>query len=403
MDCDLTLGDSYPWLEDVLSAPIDNAGLCLFSHLGYCERAQPALLSACAAKTFVYSLLPQDHLLNDLDALHMDAIRWGAHLFDLSSEMYAHHSESVSVYAVEMEDVGYARSDEAYAIHRIISKFSSRWSITLFRHRSSLLLSFLMPTKQDRYAIYLSDWISFDMPDIGQLERTHVANTSLNSPIDCFDGFMYEAIRPYYKEPISRASAIYGILDTMNVSNKIDLPLIPRDELNAAADKVMSYYPDLYGDDYLEDKDLEIDADDDFNLEDVEWELENAASEKVEEPEERQTPLPLSCGDAQEPLAAYDDIPADVMANPIALLKWMDSHPSSEARATNSSPMQKRLRIVPIGSQPPRIGSYVRHISMGKGVITSNDASHVSVDFKGTQTTFPFPGAFDSGSLVLLG
>ena len=403
MDCDLTLGDSYPWLEDVLSATIDNAGLCLFSYLGYCEKAKPALLSACVAKAFVYSLLPQDYLLNDLDTLHMDAIRWGTHLFDWSSDGFIHQSESVSVYAVEMEDVGYARSDEAYAIHRIISKFSSRWSITLFRHRSSLLLSFLKPTKQDRYAIYLSDWILVDTPVIGQLERTHVANTSLNSPIDCFDGFMYEAIRPYYKEPISRASAVYDILDTMNVSNKIDLPLISREELNAAADKVLFYYPDLYGDDYLEDKDLEIDADDDFNLEDVEWELENAASEQVEESEERQTPLPLSFGDVQEPLPTYDDIPDDVMTNPIALLEWMDSHPSSETQTTTSSPMQKRLRIVPIGSQPPKIGSYVRYISMGKGIITWTDASHVSVDFEGTRRTFPFPGAFDSGSLVLLG
>ena len=369
MDFDLTLGESYPWLEDVLTSPIDKAGMLLFSQLGYYETVASAMLGACPGKAFVYSLLPEERLLNDLDTIHMHANHAGSHLFNWSSEAYAHKSDPVSIYAVDMEDVGYARSDEAYAIHRIISKFSARWSIVLFRHRFNLLLSFLEPTDKDRYAIYLSDWVSLESPDEGQLERIHVANTSLGSPVDCFDGFMYEAIRPYYKHPITRASAIYSILDTMNVSTKIDLPLISRDVLNAAADEAMSHYLDLYGDDYLEDKDLEIDADDDFNLEDVEWELENAVSETTEDSEEGQMRLPLSFDETPTPLPAYDDIPDDVMDNPINLLKWMEDHPGPSAKVAKITEDQKRFHIASTGTQPPKVGSYVRHISLGKGTV----------------------------------
>lgn len=103
-----------------------------------------------------------------------------------------------------------------------------------------------------------------------------------------------------------------------------------RGDLDDAADRVMLHYADLYGDDYIEDKTLEIEADDDFNLEDVEREFENAASADEEKQEEAQPRLPLSFEDADYGTAAsYDmeDIPPDVMADPIALLGWLDSHP----------------------------------------------------------------------------
>lgn len=403
MGVELTLYDSNPWLEDVFSLPVDKAGICFFSHLGYCEKDMPVMLHACPSKTFVYSLLSKDRILNDLDVVHIASIRTGSYLFSLDAADYPHGSDSVAFYAISMEDVGYARSDEAYAIHRIVSKFDSRWSVVLFRHLDSLMLSFLKPNQDAGYAIYLSDWLSLSDGDHGQLARIHVVNTSLESPVDCFDGFMFESIRPYYKYPITRASAVYSILDTLDVSMTIDLPLIPREELDSAADKVMSSYVDMYGDDYIEDKTLDYDDDDDFDLDDIEWELENSDLDKSEDPGERQLKPPLSFDTPLDSRTVIRDIPDEVMASPVALLKWMESHPDSESQTTDSSSSQKRLRIVPIESKPPKTGSYVRHISMGKGIVTWTDASHIKVDFGSTQRVFPFPGAFDSGSLVLLG
>lgn len=403
MGVELTLYDSNPWLEDVFSLPVDKAGICFFSHLGYCEKDMPVKLHACPSKTFVFSLLSKNRILNDLDVVHTTSIRTGSYLFSLDAADYSHGSDAVAFYAISMEDVGYARSDEAYAIHRIFSKFDSRWSVVLFRHLDSLMLSFLKPEQNDGYAIYLSDWLSLSDSDHGQLARIHVANTSLDSPVDCFDGLMFESIRPYYKYPIIRSSAVYSILDTLDVSTKIDLPLIPREELDSAADKVMSVYVDMYGDDYIEDKTLGYDDDDDFDIDDVEWELENSDLDESEVPDDRQLKLPLSFDSSPDSRSAIRDIPDEVMASPIALLKWMESHPDSEAQTSSSSSRQKRLRIVPIGSRQPKTGSYVRHISMGKGVVTWADASHVKIDFGGTQRVFPFPGAFDSGCLVLLG
>lgn len=120
-----------------------------------------------------------------------------------------------------------------------------------------------------------------------------------------------------------------------------------RGDLDDAADRVMLHYADLYGDDYIEDKTLEIEADDDFNLEDVEREFENAASADEEKQEEAQPRLPLSFEDADYGTAAsYDmeDIPPDVMADPIALLGWLDSHPPPQKKT-----LAGRLLHIPIG------------------------------------------------------
>ena len=402
MDLVLSLEDSYPWLAHVVAAPIDDAGICFFSHLGYSGGGLP-LLGASSRKAFVYSHLPEGHLLDDFDRCHMSSIHAGTHLFDWSTDDYPESSDSVGVFAVDMEDVGYARSEEACAVHRIMSKFSTKWSIVLFRHQRSLLLSFLRPANAGSCTIYLSDWISCDTPDLGQLERIHITSTSLKSPIDCFDGFMYEAIRPYYKEPLTRSSVAYGIMDMINVSTKIDLPLISREDLDDAIDKAMYYYVGLYGDDYIEDETLEIDDEDDFNLEDAEWELENSASDNEDERLGNQHEMFSSRNDYHDTSAVnVEDIPDEIMANPISLLNWLEEHPPANV-STDSANHASELRVIPVGEVAPKSGMYVRHITLGTGLIIRSEPTYIEVDFNGIRRVLKFPAAFNASIVELLG
>lgn len=74
------------------------------------------------------------------------------------------------------------------------------------------MLSFFQATDEDSVAIYLSDWLASDTVDTGQLERIHIGSCSLLSFVDLFDSLEFEAIRDYYKYPLSRYIAAYDVV-----------------------------------------------------------------------------------------------------------------------------------------------------------------------------------------------
>lgn len=84
--------------------------------------------------------------------------------------------------------------------------------VLFFRSEESVLLSFLQATDEASVAIYLSDWLASDTVDTGQLERIHIGSCSLLSSVDLFDSLEFEAIRDYYKYPLSRYIAAYDVV-----------------------------------------------------------------------------------------------------------------------------------------------------------------------------------------------
>lgn len=320
METEPLIRDSYQWFEDVLSLPIDEAGMLLFSELGYIDAEKSVLVEECSGSVFVYSLLPLGRLLNDMDRRYLESVRTAAHLFTFKSGDYPHDSDDVFVFAVDMHDVGCARTDEAYGIHYMCSKFTATRSIVMFRHAGAILLSFLLPLGDGKLAIYLSDWIDANSPDTGQFEQMHVVSTSLESATDCFDGFMFGAIRDYYKYPITFGIAWSSVLESASLGWNVANPTYySREEVNDAVALTMLEDVSQYGDDYIEDKIKELDSGESlFNLEDIEWELENTEPDEYEH-------LPAD-HEASVETINIDKIPKRILDNPVLLLEWMDAN-----------------------------------------------------------------------------
>ena len=113
------------------------------------------------------------------------------------------------------------------------------------------MLSFFQATDEDSVAIYLSDWLASDTVDTGQLERIHIGSCSLLSSVDLFDSLEFEAIRDYYKYPLSRYIAAYDVVfPSVNFTSMVDLTAFTREDQNEAIESVLNTYAVRYGDDY---------------------------------------------------------------------------------------------------------------------------------------------------------
>ena len=409
MEPDFCLFDSYQWFVDVVSLPVDEAGLCLFSHLGFVDEDASPLLPAKGARSFVYSLLPEGHILSDSDRHYMESLKLGSLLFQLRSSDYPEVSENINVYAVELEDVDYERSEVAYGVHCLISKFSDSRCIVLFRHRDAIMLSFLYPLEESLMSIYLSDWLTLDTPDIGQFEKMHVASTSLKSARECCDGLAFEAIRAYYKYPPSNTALWYAYMDALNIDQE-EYYGSPWEDAIEFASALKLQYVNQYGDDYIEGKVTEVEYDDDFNIDDIEWELQTA--------EEREDGFVSNDNPDQEPdliglTSSNKNIPARVLEDPIALLEWINNHEFDVPEANDGKPSKHASKNL-VGSYhevpwnadlqgiEPKVGSHVRHRSLGIGTVTHVGQSNFSAAFGKTSRLFVYPYAFEKGITVLL-
>lgn len=113
------------------------------------------------------------------------------------------------------------------------------------------MLSFLQATDEDSVASYLSDWLTSDTVDTGQLERIHIGSCSLLSSVDLFDSLEFEAIRDYYKYPLSRYIAAYDVaFPSVNFTSMVDLSAFTREDQNEAIKSVLNTYAIRYGDEY---------------------------------------------------------------------------------------------------------------------------------------------------------
>lgn len=366
------------------------------------------MLPARGAHSFVYSLLPEGRFLTDLDRFYMKPLKRGSLLFRLRSNDYPEESEDVNVYAVELEDVDCERSEIAYGIHYLIAKFSDSRSIVLFRHHDASMFSFLYPLDEGRISIYFSDWLTPDTPDTGQLERMHVASTSLRSARECCDGFAFEAMRAYYKYPPSSASLWYEYMDTVNTTQE-DYESIKEDALEYVTTHKLQYV-NQYGDDYVDKKVDEVELDDDFNVDDIEWELQTAnesdngsASDDFQKPE----------SDFEGWVPSNENIPAEVLVNPITLLEWINNHDldTSTLDDSNLSEYADNNRIESccevswtedLQGIEPQIGSYVMHRSLGIGTVTHVGKNDFSATFGKQRRLFVYPYAFEKGITILL-
>ena len=399
----VTLEDEYQWIDQLAVLPIDAAAVRFFSNLGYLDEGKEVDIAACSSDRLVYSLLPEDKLLSDEDRRALGRIDKCAKIAAFYSSDYEEPSTDIDIYAVDLKDAGSMRSEAAYGIHAVFSKFNDNPSIVFFRSEKSVLLSFLQTTGEGSVAIYLSDWLTFDTVDIGQLERIHIGSCSLLSSIDLFDSLEFEAIRDYYKYPLSRYIAAYEVVfPSVNYSSMVDLSAFTREDRNEAIEAVLNTYATRYGDDYIDGSLKEIDQEDCVDLDDLEWEAQSLGLDDDEGFSS------LDDVSAKKSLTSILTPPSDVMGDPIALLDWLEGN----AGGSNGRDSEEvsALHAVPVGKAPPPVGSHLRHAGLGEGVVTCVNRSphgeaglYISAEFGGTSRSFAFPRAFESGVVELLG
>ncbi len=402
-DGSVTLEDEYQWFDQLSALPIDSAAVRFFSNLGYLDEDKEADIAACSPNRLVYSLLPEDKLLTDEDRFALSLIDKCAKVAVFYSTDYEEPSANVDIYAVDLKDAGTMRSEAAYSIHVVFSKFNDNPSIVFFRSEESILLSFLQATDEDSVAIYLSDWLTSDTVDTGQLERIHIGSCSLLSSIDLFDSLEFEAIRDYYKYPLSRYIAAYDVVfPSVNFTSMIDPSAFTREDQNEAIESVLNTYVIRYGDDFIDSSLKEINQDDNIDLDDLEWEAQNFAQDTDGDFSV------LHEVNTHKSLSSLPTPPPDVMDDPIALLDWLEKN--ADGITEQDSKGTAFLHVVPIDKTPPPVGSHLRHISLGDGVVTHISQSsldgvsvYVSAEFGNASRSFVFPHAFESGTVELLG
>ena len=261
-------------------------------------------------------------MFNDDDLAATGCIDRACQLFTMRADDYPYGDKSIGVFAVDMLCEECERSQRAHDVHGLISKLTQSESIVFFRLNSAFMLSFQYALDEDKVSIYLSHWLTPYARDTGQFERMHVASMCLDSAWDCFDCFAYEAMREYYKYPLSKHSVRYYLLDAPD-ARSYDSPIYySKAEIDDAVDAYMQQYVNEYGDDYIEETDKEIDVEDEFNLEDLEWELqqvENEAESSLDRDENRAEQTNASSVDIE-----LDAIPKSVLTDPIALLEWIE-------------------------------------------------------------------------------
>ncbi len=406
-----TIGDIYQWFDRLAFLPIGEAAVLFFSKLGYLCDGEAPLVADTTPSRFVYKLLPTDRLLSDKDRTALESAESCAKIATFRSSDYGVPSVDVDVYAIDLKDCGSTRSEDAYNVHELIAKFNNHPSVVFFRCESAVMLSFLQFASEGSLSIRLSDWFSINTKDDGQIGRMHVASCSLASSFDLFDSLEFEAIRHYYKYPITRHIAIYDyVFQSINLNSLIDFSEFSRDAQDKAIQEVLDTYPDLYGDDYIVDEIVEVDRDEDIDLDDLEWEAQKIEMVDAEDDgvDERKDGSSHNEDDVLLQLP-----PAEVMSDPIALLEWLDSH-SGDPRAMASPEVKDsdeslRRHVVPIGKNPPAIGCHVRHIRLGEGTVTGiqetlleDNGFYVSALFGSEHRTFLFPSAFENGLVQLL-
>lgn len=401
------LRDSYQWYSSLFELAIGEAGMLLFQNLGFADDATTPESSGRKPKSFVYSLLPEGRVLNDLDRAHLKRIKSAALLFTLDSQCFtARDGQTIRFFAVEMKDVGRSRTEEAYGIHYLLAKCCDYASIVLFRHFGSIMLSLQLFRDDGKMAIYLSDWLDLESEDFGQIANASIALVSLDSAEECVAGFAFNVMRDYYKDVPNKLTARCSIVLAPSNSRSSDNPMYySEEEVRDAVTAVIDAPLWEYGDDYMESKQESIEEEEDssFNLDDIEREMEQ---DQTNDDDSGSNLLDVDDDDPDiSHLKELDSrrIPKRILNDPIALLKWINDESSNAEHEDRDHATFKEVDWKSaIGHSAPKDGMRVIHDEHGIGVVHGHTVRLFGVDFDGTSKWFPYPHAFERGTVKLL-
>ncbi len=266
------------------------------------------IITSSSPLNFVYDNLPQELLLSEEERQTLNSIVQISHLFDISE--FDEEEALVRFFGIDIEANKSDRSQIQCIIYDLIAREAAFCSVILFRCDRAVSVSMAFQKPFETNTAYLSDWFKLSSNKIDCFFISlGTATFSLTNGIDFIVDFAYSAYEYYIHEYLQNKSdsddAFEGYLSEKD-DDDVDMYIETQNKKTISTSKI------------------------DFDL--IEYKLEQmglldlAVEEKSVDDELSQ----LSTTENIENDNTLEEIPKDILADPIKLLKWLDEHSPGE-------------------------------------------------------------------------
>jgi hypothetical protein len=298
--------------------------LNFFVESGHADSSAP-VFDNHTSEQFVFFDNRSDYSLSDNELSLLKVFQNIAYLFSLGDNVFEKRSgKQVNFYSIELNCSKGSRSQAAFEIHEMLHPLINAYaSVILFRWENYVMLSIICENSE----CILSDWYEAVDDYDCLVEKMHIANVSLQSARLYIEDLEYNVAREYYIYPVHREMIIYTALPIDCFTAEWD-SFVDRDEIQQYAYDELNKYINKYGDDYVDQEDvqtgnsdvgkeldmllLEMDSIDEQSDDML---LEESDDEEFEEDED------ISEGDSE-----LQNIDPDVLNDPVLMVKWLQKN-----------------------------------------------------------------------------
>ena len=308
-------GYEYEDFGDILSAgDFSQAAIDVFKILQFTESNTP-VNTAENALSFAYSSLPSDLVLSQEERQILSSLSQMAHLFDIAD--FEAEVPFVRFFSVDLNVEKSNRSQTQYNIHSIIARKSFYCAIVLFRNDTAISISMSYHKASAIGSVFLSDWYTLYSVELDNFfEAIGSESFSIRSGFDYTSDLIYLTARGYYKYPQSYEYTRYE----QNTDESI---------LDQIADQ---YNFDFITDAFIEMNNSTVDTIEEIDFDLIEYELEQMSLAELEESDEDEFDEEYTQSLLQNSkLNSVEEIPKEILADPVLLLKWLDAQSPENA------------------------------------------------------------------------
>lgn len=298
--------------------------LSLFVESGHADSTSPAF-DDHTPEQFVFFDNKSDQSLSDNELSLFKIFQNISYLFALGDDVFEKKSgQQVNFYSIELNCSKGSRSQSAFEIHEMLHPIINVYAtVILFRWENYVMLSIICENSE----CIMSDWYEVEEDYDCLVEKLHIANVSLKSARLYIEDLDYNIAREYYIYPVHREMIIYTSLPIDFFTAKWN-SFVDRDEIQQYAYNELNKYINKYGDDYVDQDDVQI------GNSDVGKELDMLLLEMDNIDEQNDDMLLEESDDAEdeegeefsEDDSELQDIAPDVLNDPVLMVKWIQKN-----------------------------------------------------------------------------
>lgn len=298
--------------------------LSLFVESGHTDSTSPDFDNH-TPEQFVFFDNKSDQSLSDNELSLFKIFQNISYLFALGDDVFEKKSgQQVNFYSIELNCSKGSRSQSAFEIHEMLHPIINVYAtVILFKWENYVMLSIICENSE----CIMSDWYEVEEDYDCLVEKLHIANVSLKSARLYIEDLDYNIAREYYIYPVHREMIIYTSLPIDFFTAKWN-SFVDRDEIQQYAYNELNKYINKYGDDYVDQDDVQI------GISDVGKELDMLLLEMDNIDEQNDDMLLKESDDAEdkegeefsEDDSELQDIAPDVLNDPVLMVKWLQKN-----------------------------------------------------------------------------